>query len=376
MNKQLRLGFIGGGTNSAVGTTHRIASQMDHRWRIAAGCFSRHEAINAETGALCGIEKERIYESWEQLLDSERDSLDAVAVLTPTPSHKEIVIAALRKSIPVICEKALAVSSADVCHIRKVLDEHNGFLTVIYNYTGYPMLRELRQMIRGKAMGSVTQIHAEMPQEGYIRVNREGKTNVPQDWRLQDHGVSTLALDLGVHLHNIVGFLTGATPVEAMAASGSYGAFRQVEDNTIGMVRYSSGMMCNMWYSKCALGHRNGLRIRVYGEKGAAEWYQADPERLNWWDERGSLSVYDRSSAEATVSSSPRYNRFKIGHPSGFIEAFSNYYYDIADCLEWYKRRGEFQSQWLLDLDHTDEGLQLMEALSESASSGCWTSVK
>jgi predicted dehydrogenase len=371
----MKLGFIGGGTNSAVGATHRIASQMDHRWEIVAGCFSQEEQVNAETGVLCGVEPRRVYGNWEELLRSEVGSLDAVAVLTPIPLHKEIVLRALERRFPVICEKALAVSSADAREMREAAEQRKGFLAVTYNYTGYPMLRELRRMVRDGAVGAVNQVHVEMPQEGYVRVNQEGKPNVPQAWRLVDDVVPTLSLDLGAHLHNIVGFLTGETPVEAVAVHGSHGAFRQVVDNAIGMVRYSSGFICHMWYSKCALGHRNGLRVRVYGEKGSAEWYQANPEVLNWCDARGNQRTHDRSSADAVVSSEPRYDRFKVGHPAGFIEAFANHYYDLADCLELFRQTGEFQSPWVFGGDHAEEGLRLLEALAKSAKSKCWEGV-
>ncbi len=373
----LKLGFIGGGTNSAVGTAHRIAVQMDHRWAITAGCFSpvAEDEVNAETGILCGVEPGRIYGNWEELLHSERGVLDAVVVLTPIPSHKEIVLRALEEGFPVICEKALAESSADVCAIRETVRQYAGFLAVTYNYTGYPMLRELRRMIVNGAMGAVNQVFAEMPQEAYIRLNRDGGPNEPQAWRLEDHGVPVLSLDLGSHLHNIVGFLTGETPLEAVAVHSSHGRFRQVVDNAIGIVRYTSEMTCHMWFSKCALGHRNGLRVRVYGEKGAAEWCQTNPETLKWWDERGDQRNYDRNSADAVVSSETRYNRFKAGHPAGFIEAFANYYYDLADCLTHFKQSGEIRSPWVFSVNHAEEGLRLLEALAASAKSRRWEPV-
>ena len=179
----LKLGFIGGGIHSAVGATHFIASQMDGRFKVEAGCFSRHEDCNTQTGEQWKISSERRYRDWRELRAEEQGRLDAIVVLTPTPDHQEPVLAAVGAGYPVVCEKALATSSADASEIRKALAEHRGFLAVTYNYTGYPMVRELRNMLTAGRLGRVQQIHIEMPQEGYLRRDSEGEPRVPQQWR-------------------------------------------------------------------------------------------------------------------------------------------------------------------------------------------------
>jgi predicted dehydrogenase len=371
----LKLAVIGGGINSAVGTTHRIAATMDGRWQIGAGCFSTHRDVNLMTAQQAGVPEDRTYSQWQELLEREKGRSDAVVVLTPTPLHKDMVIAALEQGHAVICEKALAGSSGEAQQIKSVADKMNGFLAVAYNYTGYPMLRELKRMIESGRMGRLQQVHVEMPQEGYTRLNRQNEPNVPQPWRLQDVDVPTISLDLGVHLHHLVYFLSGQKPLEVVATQNTFGFFGVV-DNVMGIARYTDDLMCQIWYSKCALGHRNGLRVRVYGELGAAEWYQMEPETLSYYDKKGNVATIDRTSLDSTISTELRYSRFKAGHPSGFIEAYANHYYDIAESLLAFQEGRPCTSPWVFNAELAEEGLKLCEAISASAKEQCWRKIE
>lgn len=375
MSKVIRLGFLGGGTDSAVGTTHFIAARMDGRFEVSAGCFSRRADINAQTAKQWNIPADRCYDDITTLLAQEQAKLDAIVVLTPTPEHVSPVIGALRLGYPVICEKALASSSAEAMSICKAQEAQCGFLAVTYNYTGYPMLRELREMIRRNRLGSLEQIHIEMPQEGYIRVDRESRPVVPQQWRMQDQEIPTISLDLGVHIHHLIDFLAGEKPCELVALQSSRGHFRQVMDNTMCIARYTNGLECSIWFSKAALGYCNGLRIRVFGELGSAEWYQMDPEFLVYHDNHGRKSIIDRASADVEVAHELRYNRFKSGHPAGFLEAFANLYRDIADSLEGFRKTGAQASEYVFTARHALEGLIMLEAMTRSSRERRWETV-
>ncbi len=370
----LKLGFIGGGLNSAVGNTHRIASQMDHRWVLCAGCFSTHEDINQETASQWGIEQARLYDDWRVLLSRERGTLDAVCLLTPTPLHSEMAVEALHHGHGVICEKAMAASSTEAAAICRAVYTSKGFFAVTYNYTGYPMLRELRHMIMDGKLGVPNVIQIEMPQEGFARLNKQGEPPSPQAWRLKDGEIPTISLDLGVHLHHMIYFLTGEKPLQVVADQTSYGFFRDVADNVICLARYTGNLRSQIWYSKMALGHRNGLRVRIYGNKGSAEWFQLQPEEVIFNTIHGSREIIDRASC-VDVADQVRYNRFKSGHPAGFIEAFANHYYDLADSLLEFKRTGRNNSPWVFSAALAREGLVMMETLSTSAKNNCWLDV-
>lgn len=376
MGKRFNLGFVGGGLSSAVGTTHFVSSQMDGRFQVVAGCFSCRHDVNTQTAERWHIPPERRYDHFQDLLKHEVDCLDAIVVLTPTPDHSELVIQALKQGYPVICEKAIAASSDEAQSIKKVQAEHNGFLAVTYNYTGYPMLRELKYLIQQGKLGLIEQVHVEMPQEGFARLNREGKPVIPQKWRLHDAKLPTLSLDLGVHVHNILYFLTREKPLELVAMQSSKGRFRQVVDNTMCIARYTNNLECNIWFSKSALGYRNGLRVRVFGEEGSVEWYQMEPEFLTYHDNQGHQMIIDRASVDVGVAHLPRYNRFKSGHPDGFLEAFANLYWDIANELESFcNQNHQLESDYTFTVQHALEGLVMLEAIENSSRNRRWESL-
>jgi len=373
--KPLSLAFVGGSIASAVGYSHKVASQMDHRWQLNAGCFSTRQSINRETGEKWGISPERVHRDWQTLLLEERGGVDAIVVLTPTPSHAEIVKAALKEGYAVICEKSLATSVKEALDIQQVLKSTQGFLAVTYNYSGYPMLRELREKIKAGDLGEILQIIVEMPQEGFIRSGVNGELPKPQTWRLKDGAIPTIYLDLAVHLHHINYFLTGKHPVKVVADQDSYGWFNGVVDNVSCMLRYDDGMQSNMWFSKSALGYRNGLRVRVFGREASAEWVQTNPEELVLNNASGRREILDRGG-NVYVAGDKRYERFKVGHPAGFIEAFANLYVDMADSLEVFNKSKTFESNYVFGCEAALGGAQLLEAIAESALNEKWCTVR
>lgn len=370
----LTIGFLGGGLNSAVGNTHRIACQMDHRWRLTAGCFSSQAAVNHETAECWGLDPDRVYDDWRTLLARETGVLDAICLLTPTPLHAEMAVAALEAGYAVICEKTMTTTSADAEAICAAVEANHSFFAVTYNYTGYPMLRELRQMILAGRLGKLNLIQIEMPQEGFARLNKQGQKPQPQAWRLRDGQVPTISLDLGAHLHQMVYFLSGEKPEEVVADQANYGFFDSIKDNVMCLARYTNNLRCQIWYSKMALGHRNGLRVRVYGDQGSAEWYQLQPEELLFNDIRGRREVLDRASG-VELADQLRYNRFKSGHPAGFIEAFANHYFDLADALLEFRKTGRHASPWVFSAALAKDGLEMLEAIARSAESRSWQPV-
>ena len=369
-----RLGFIGGSIKSAIGYTHYIASRMDNRFILSAGCFSTDTIINLQTSKQWGLDSSKVYQSWEELLLKEKNSLDAIVVLTPTPEHSEIIIKALELGYPVITEKALSTNSEDAKDIKSVLEEKNGFLAVTYNYSGYPMLRELRHRIENGELGILNSILIEMPQEGFIRTNPDGNSPYPQKWRQTDHFIPSISLDLGTHCHHLISFITGLKPVSVICDQSKYGFIPDVIDDVTAMVRYENNFRANVWFSKSAIGHRNGLKIRLFGSESSAEWVQENPEYLAINRKNGERVALDRS-AISSVASDGRYNRFKVGHPSGFIEAFANLYVDISDSLEQYFSKGDINTDYVYGIDHAIEGLKLLEAMQSSVVSNGWVDV-
>ncbi len=373
MQKKLKIGFIGGAINSAVGNTHKIASQMDNRWELTAGCFSRNKDINLKTAELWSVNK--LYDDWKTFLINEKGNLDAVSILTPTNLHFEMVSKAMEFGYPVICEKTLTTTFEESTKICDVVNNLSRYLVVINNYTGYPMLRELKSMIEQKKLGKIVHLQVEMPQEGFNRfVN--GNIPKPQGWRLNDGEIPTIHLDLAVHLHHIVSFLIKEKILEVCANQQTNGFFSNVIDNVQVLVNYSNNISGQIWFSKAALGYRNGLKIRLFGEEGSAEWIQMESEYIKYCNKHGKIEIIDRASPDVTVANQDRYNRFKSGHPAGFIEAFANYYYDIADSISEYKKTGKFNREWLVSADSAKEGMAVLKAMVLSAHNKKWQKVE
>lgn len=374
--KRLKIAFLGGALHSAVGYAHYSAINIDHDFELVAGCFSRNQEFNLKTAQVYGIPNHFVYEDLSELIEKASETIDVIAILTPNDQHANQVLQCIEAGIPVICEKSLAGSVEDTVQIKAALERKKGFLVVISNYLGYPMIRELKNLIENGSLGKINHIQVEMPQEGFIRIDKEGNPVVPQSWRLKDHTVPTISLDLGIHLHMFIKYLTNESPLNVMAKSESLGNFSSIIDNINCVIEYTDDITCNMWYSKIAIGHRNGLKIRIYGTKASAEWVQEKPEILNLADIRGRCWKIDRGNDDLKISNQKRYTRFKVGHPAGFIEAFANYYQDIAIALRYFKENKSLRYEECFGIEEAYEGLQLLEAIQKSSQSRSWENIE
>lgn len=357
-----RLLFVGGGINSAVGDAHFIAAQMDKRFVVAGGTFSRDQTLSLATADKWCVPSQRVFSDYREMLKQNIEA-DAVVVLTPTPTHKEVVIAAIAAGYDVICEKALATSAQQAVEIAQAVSLAARKCFVTFNYTGYPALRELKQVIASGALGEIQQVLIEMPQDSYARKSADGQTAQPQSWRQRDYDLPTVHLDLGVHVQNICSFLVGGSPAAIQALESSYGAVPGVVDTCHATIQLDNGVVTTWWYTKAALGYRNGLRVRVLGSEASADWVQSNPEVLHVARANGVNEIRERGCLNAVELNKPRYQRFKAGHPSGFIEAFANYYCDVSDALSGDSCSGD----WVYSADDASVGLQVMADLHNSA---------
>ena len=239
-----KLAFIGGGVNSIAGYPHFVATQMDKRFEVIAGVFSTDKKINQETAKRWNIKK--VYNNWQELIDKEQNHIDAVVVLVPTPLHSKIILELLKRKIPVICEKPLVSSIEEIQEIEKVYKAKQNFLVVTNNYSGYPMIRELREKIDKGELGDILQIRLKMPQESFLRPPKSVK--YPQKWRLKDGFIPMISLDLGSHLHHLAYFLLQQEPIEIFASYDKFSKYNIVDNVNI-FLEYESGIKGNFWLS-------------------------------------------------------------------------------------------------------------------------------
>jgi predicted dehydrogenase len=373
INNKIRVAFYGGGYLSAVGRAHLAAISLDQRYELVAGCFSRDLTVNRETACYYQVDGERVYDDLPNLLENEKGQIDALILLTPSDQHFLQLMQCFDFGIPVICEKSLVTCIEDAELIVRRVQKENHFLAVTFNYTGYPLLRELKNIIKLNLLGEIKQVNLEMPQDTYLRLTKEGGVTMPQLWRQKDYGLPTVSLDLGVHIHSILKFLIEDSLESVVSIYGSYGNVPGIIDTVQSMARLSRGGHVSIWFGKTALGYRNGLKVMILGTKGAAEWLQERPEELIVVDSFGNKQIIDRASNSLCIANQFRYSRFKAGHPSGFIEAFANYYYDIALILEDYlSNKSVSYSPYFFGGIEALEGLKFLDAIDQSSKKNSW----
>lgn len=365
-----KLAFIGGSKDSIAGYPHFIASQMDRHFEVVAGAFSSNSDTNQQTANLWKVK--RFYDDYNELIDKEKTTVDAVVVLTPTPMHTEVILALLKAEIPIICEKPIVNTIEALSTIRSQFDPNKHFIKVTNNYSGYPMVRELREKIINKELGNILHIRLKMPQESFLRPPKSIK--YPQKWRLIDDFIPMISLDLGTHLHHLAYFLLQEEPQKVMASYNSFSNYNVIDDVNM-LLEYDSGIKGNFWFSKTSLGNRNGLQIEIYGSKGSASWTQEFPEQLNIAYSNGDKIVIDRASDRYSLSN-PLYNRMTPGHPAGFIEAFANLYSDIKHCLDHFYAKKTHPSKYIYGLDHAENCLSFLHNASLSHKQKAWVTTQ
>jgi predicted dehydrogenase len=364
MNEDIiEVGMIGGGLDSAVGSVHRIAMQMDGRFMLVAGTFSRDYRKGLDAARSYHVSRNRVYRDSANLLENELGKIKVIVIASPIPAHYEQVSCALESGYTVVTDKPLVSTPEQFYLLERDPAFNDENVYCIFNYTGYPAVREMKDLIRRGQIGRVKKLLIEMPQDTYQRLKNQQALHKIQKWRLEDSFISYLTLDLFVHIHSLITFLTGERVLSVSGRAHSLtGINNGLTDDIDAYLTLSNEVVASVWYSKGALGYRNGLRIRVFGDCGAIEWQQMNPEVVQYTNSDGDSKTLDRLSGLCRVMSEPRYQRFKAGHPAGFIEAFANYYADIADSI-----RGSGCRDVLLGLSETKAGLQVAEAIHRSA---------
>ena len=367
-----KIAFIGGGINSAAGRAHKISAEMDGLFKLSAGSFSHDKEQNNASAANYGIEPNRTYANYMDLIKFERKDIDLFIILTPTDQHYSQILKLAPMKIPIVCEKTITSNAQEALKLKQVMGpEKETFFRSISNYTGYPMVEELKGIVSSGTLGDLCHIHCEMPQETYLTVDLEGKEIKPQFWRLKDdRKVPTISLDLGIHIFNLIDYVTGEHPLKVTSTANNHGNFKGIVDSINCICKYSNNLDVNISYGKTSLGNRNGLMIRIYGKKGSLKWKQSQPEIIKYSNNLGYTRILERGAEGLLKANHSAYNRFKAGHPAGFIEAFANYYQKIDRDLKAFKEgRIEYNA---IGIDKCIEGLEFLEAIHKSSQEERW----
>ena len=370
--KKLHLGFVGGGINSTIGNIHYLASKLDEKWQLKSGFFSRTSKTNIKTALLYNVDLKRTYNNFEDFIKNEKNKIDAVVLLVPTPQRYDYLKKLFKYRIPVISEKPLVDNYADCLKLKKISPKEN-FLRVTYNYTGYPLIKELKKIIEKKYLGKIKQINFEMPQDAFTSLT--AKKIFPKKWRLQDGQIPNISHDLGSHLLSLVYFLIGEYPSHVMTDYFQSSNYKNLIDNGYFWLNFKSGIRGTFWISKTIPGIRNGLKIRIFGDKKGSEWLQTRPEELIIYNESGSVEKIDNLTLRLEAHLK-RYNRYKVGHPTGFLEAFANLYSEYADQLNIYlKNKNTIKKNRFFDLENSINISKFFNAATKANKKKKWIKI-
>ncbi len=372
---KLRYGMVGGGPGAFIGDVHRKAIAMDGKAQIVAGCFSQSHENTLATGDLLGLSKKRLYPSYSEMIRGEarrKDKMDFLVVVTPNSSHYAISRLALENGFHVVCDKPLTTSSRDAEALKRLAAKKDLFFCVTYAYSGYPMIKHLRDMISHGELGEIRFVSAEYPQE-WLATPLEKTGQKQSAWRTDPAlaGISNCTGDIGSHIENMVSYLTGLRIKSLCARLDMFGEGRVLDDNASVMVNYEGGAKGLYWSSQIAIGHDNGFKVRIYGTKGSVEWIQEHPNYAR-------VSFLDRPSSVLSRGRDPMYpraqglSRLPSGHPEGYFECFANLYSTFITALGK-KIAGEPLTPDDLDFPGVDDGIRgvrYIERCVESSKKG------
>jgi len=355
--KVLGYGMVGGGEGAFIGDAHRKAAALDGKCRLSAGCFSRDYANTLRTGENLGISTERLYRSYEEMAigESKRDDgIDFVTIVTPNSAHFPIARTFLANGISVVCDKPLVLTVEEGYELAALSKKNDLLFCVSYTYTGYPMVKQAREMIKNGSIGDILFVMAEYPQDWLLTtIEKEGSKQA--SWRTdpKQAGVSNCMGDIGSHIENTVAYITGLKIKSLSAKLDIVGEGRTLDNNGSVMLKYDSGAGGLYWASQIACGNDNGLKVRVFGTKGSLEWRQEDPNYLRVAFPGQPVQIMSRGQGylEAAASS-----RLPAGHPEGYYEAFAAIYSKFASAL-LKKKAGEALLDADLDFPSVEAGI-------------------
>ncbi|MFC7066914.1 Gfo/Idh/MocA family protein [Brucella rhizosphaerae] len=379
-NPRIRLGMVGGGSGAFIGGVHRMASRLDNRFELVAGALSSSPEKAQASGRELGLAEDRIYSSYKEMAIREarlKNGIEAVAIVTPNHVHYDAAKEFLRRGIHVICDKPLTSTLADAKKLKKVADESGALFVLTHNYTGYPMVRQAREMIASGELGDLRVVQVEYAQDWLTEAVEETGAKGAV-WRTDpaQSGLGGATGDIGTHAFNLASFVTGLTLDSLAADLDSFVAGRRLDDNAHVMLRFAGGAKGMLWCSQVAPGNENALRLRVYGTKGGIEWAQEDPNRL-WFTPFGEQKRLITRGGSGVGQAATRVTRVPGGHPEGYLEAFATIYVEAANAIQAKRDNTHLDSAVVYPtVDDGVKGVAFIDACVRSSSkNGGWVNL-
>ena len=371
---KLKVGMIGGGKDAFIGAVHRIAQNMDGQIELVAGALSINPEVALASGKELFLAEDRIYTDYKVMLEKEAaipagKRLDFVSIVTPNFVHFEPAMMALDKGFNVVIEKPITFTLEQAKQIQKKLEETGLILLLCHTYTGYPMVKQAKQLLKNGTLGKIRKVYVEYPQ-GWLSTYLEGAGQAQASWRTdpKKSGKAGCMGDIGTHAFNIAEYITGLQVTQICSSLNIVVEGRMLDDDGAAFLKFNNGASGVLMATQIAAGEENNIKVRVYCEKGGLEWKQEDANTLlvKWLDKP--TEIY-RTGGSYNSSYAAHNTRVPAGHPEGYLEAFANLYRNFALTVRA-KKNGEVPKEEWLDFPGVTEGIRGMAFVENVVESG------
>ncbi len=376
--------MIGGSLEAFIGAVHRKAASIDGEIELVCGAFSSDPKKSKATGKALYLDPKRVYGSYREMIETEKSlpedqRMDFVSIVTPNHVHFDPAKMALENGFHVIIDKPIAFNVAEAKALKKVVDKSGLVLALTHTYTGYPMVKEARNMVATGKIGKVRKVYVEYPQ-GWLSTFVEGSGNKQASWRTDPSksGAGGAIGDIGTHAANLAEYITGSNINEINALLNTVVKGRLLDDDSSMLVKFENGATGVLLATQVAAGDENNLNIRVYGEKGGLEWRQEEPNTLvvKWLDKPKEIL---RAGWGYLSDIAKKNTRTPSGHPEGYLEAFANIYMAFARGVRDHKagKKIDPAKYDFPDAEDGVRGMAFVETVIKSATSNKkWTPLK
>jgi predicted dehydrogenase len=374
MNRKLRMGMVGGGSDAFIGAIHRLAAFMDGQIELVCGCFSVNPEISIASGKSYYLPEKRIYTSYNEMFEQEAklpegERMDFVTIVTPNFVHFAPAMMALDHGFHVVIDKPITFTMDEAKQLKAKIEETGLILALTHTYSGYPAVKEARERVRRGDFGKIRRVYVEYPQ-GWLSAKVEDAGNAQASWRTDPKrsGKAGCMGDIGTHAHHLAEYITGLKTVEVCAELNVFVPGRLLDDDGVALLRFDNGARGVLMATQIAAGEENAIRIRVYGDKGGCEWFQHEPNTLLVkWTDRPTEIV---RTGNGYMSDIAKFNtRTPGGHPEGYLEAFANIYRNFSLTVRAKMNGTELKPEWL-DFPTVEDGIRGMQFIDTVVDAG------
>lgn len=382
MNKKLRMGMVGGSLEAFIGAVHRMAANLDGQIELVCGSFSSNFDKTKSTAEALFLDSARAYATFEEMITKEKslpesERMEVVSIVTPNHLHFAPAKMALENGFHVICDKPVTFSLAEAIELEKIVKKTGLVFALTHTYTGYPMVKEAKHIIKSGKLGKIRKIVVEYPQ-GWLSTPLESGGQKQADWRTDPKraGISCCMGDIGTHAENLAEYITGSHISEICADLSTFVEGRLLDDDGNVLLRFENGAKGVLHASQISAGEENNINIRVYGEKGGLQWQQKDNNSLVLtWLDRPSETLRTGGAGLSSVAA-PANTRVPAGHPEGYLEAFANIYRNFSFAVKAHQKgeKHDFEKYDFPTIGEGVRGMLFVEKAVESAQKGAvWT---